>query len=109
MSETPCWRRLKRLEANGYIDDYQANLSRHRLGFGVLALAQICFANHTDDAPSLFEEAVRNTPEILSCHNVTGEADYFLQIVAEDLVAYESFLRMVLRKLPGVTSMSPLI
>ncbi len=47
---------------------------------------------------------MRNTPEILSCHNVTGEADYFLQIVAEDLVAYESFLRKVLRRLPGVTS-----
>jgi len=104
LSETPCWRRLKRLEDKGYIDSYQANLNRHRLGFGVLALVQICFANHTDDAPSQFEKSVRSIPEILSCHNVTGEADYFLQIVAKDLVAYERFLRKVLRKLPGVTS-----
>lgn len=104
LSETPCWRRLKRLEDKGYINDYQANLNRHQLGFGVLALVQICFANHTDDAPSQFEEAVRNIPEILSCHNVTGEADYFLQIIARDLVAYEQFLRKVLRKMPGVTS-----
>jgi len=94
LSETPCWRRLKRLEDKGYIDSYQANLNRH----------QICFANHTDDAPSQFEKSVRSIPEILSCHNVTGEADYFLQIVAKDLVAYERFLRKVLRKLPGVTS-----
>ncbi len=104
LSETPCWRRLKRLEESGYIVDYQANLSRHRLGIGVLALVQICFANHTDDTPSQFENAVLNIPEILSCHNVTGEADYFLQIVADDLDAYEKFLRTVLRKLPGVTS-----
>jgi len=104
LSETPCWRRLKRLEDKGYIDSYQANLNRHRLGFGVLALVQICFANHTNDAPSQFEKSVRSIPEILSCHNVTGEADYFLQIVAKDLVAYERFLRKVLRKLPGVTS-----
>ncbi len=104
LSETPCWRRLKRLEDKGYIDSYQANLNRHQLGFGVLALVQICFANHTDDAPSQFEKSVRSIPEILSCHNVTGEADYFLQIVAKDLVAYERFLRKVLRKLPGVTS-----
>lgn len=104
LSETPCWRRLKRLEENGYIIDYQANLSRHRLGLGVLALVQICFANHTDDAPSQFENTVLNIPEILSCHNVTGEADYFLQIVADDLHAYEIFLRTVLRRLPGVTS-----
>ena len=104
LSETPCWRRLKRLEESGYIVDYQANLSRHRLGIGVLALVQICFANHTDDTPSQFENAVLGIPEILSCHNVTGEADYFLQIVADDLDAYEKFLRTVLRKLPGVTS-----
>ncbi len=104
LSETPCWRRLKRLEEEGYIDSYQANLNRYRLGFGVLALVQICFANHTDDAPSQFEEAIQNIPEVLSCHNVTGEADYILQIVAQDLVAYEQFLRKVLRKLPGVTS-----
>ena len=104
LSETPCWRRLKRLEGSGYIEGYQANLNRHRLGLGVLALVQICFANHTDDAPTRFEEAVMNIPEVLSCHNVTGEADYFLQIVAKDLIAYERFLRKVLRKLPGVTS-----
>jgi len=45
LSETPCWPRLKRLEADGYIGSYQTNLNRHRPGFGVLALVQICFAN----------------------------------------------------------------
>ena len=104
LSEAPCWRRRKRLEDDGFIDNYQANLNRQRLGFGVLALVQISFADHTNDAPSQFEEEVQNIPEILSCHNVTGEADYFLQIISKDLVSYEQFLRTVLRKLPGVTS-----
>ncbi len=104
LSEAPCWRRRKRLEDHGFIDNYQANLNRQRLGFGVLALVQISFADHTNDAPSQFEEEVQNIPEILSCHNVTGEADYFLQIISKDLVSYEQFLRTVLRKLPGVTS-----
>ena len=104
LSEAPCWRRRKHLEDEGFIDNYQANLNRQRLGFGVLALVQISFADHTDDAPSQFEEEVQNIPEILSCHNVTGEADYFLQIISKDLVSYEQFLRTVLRKLPGVTS-----
>ena len=104
LSETPCWRRRKRLEKKGFINDYQANLNRNRLGFGVLALVQISFANHTDDAPLKFEEAVQKIPEILSCHNVTGESDYFLQIVSHDLASYELFLRTVMRKLPGVTS-----
>lgn len=105
MSETPCWRRLKRLEASGLIAGYQANLNRQALGFGVLALVQLSFASHTDDAPARFEAAIQDIPEILSCHNVTGEADYFLQIVSKDLESYGNFVTDVLRKLPGVTSM----
>jgi DNA-binding Lrp family transcriptional regulator len=104
LSETPCWRRLKRLEAQGYVEGYQANLSRRRLGFGVLAMVQLSFANHTGDAPAKFEEAVQHIPEVQSCHNVTGEADYFLTIVAKDLDAYGRFVTDVLRKLEGVTS-----
>ena len=104
LSEAPCWRRRKRLEESGFIDYYQANLNRERLGFGVLALVHICFSNHTDDAPAQFEEEVQRIPEILSCYNVTGDADYILKIVSQDLASYELFLRTVLRKLPGVTS-----
>jgi DNA-binding Lrp family transcriptional regulator len=104
LSETPCWRRLKRLEDKGIIKGYQANLDRRLLGFGVLAFVQICFAIHTDDSPEKFEEAIQGIPEVLSCHNVTGESDYLLQIVSTDLETYEKLLRRVLRKLPGVTS-----
>ena len=104
LSETPCWRRLKRLEAEGYVEGYQANLNRRRMGFGVLALVQISFGNHASDAPARFEEAVQAIPEVLSCHNVTGEADYFLQIVAQDLDAYGRFVSEVLRGMPGITS-----
>lgn len=104
LSETPCWRRLKRLEERGVVEGYQANLNRRRLGFGVLALVQVCFANHADEGPAQFEALVQDIPEILSCHNVTGEADYFLQVVAKDLEGYGRFVSEVLRKLPGVTS-----
>ncbi len=104
LSETPCWRRLKRLEESGCIDGYHAILNRRILGFGVLAFVNITFAIHTGESPYQFEEAVQDIPEVLSCHNVTGEADYFLQIVAEDLEAYEQIIRKKIRTLPGVTS-----
>ncbi len=104
LSETPCWRRIKRLEETGVIEGYQAVLNRRLLGFGVLAFVKVGFAVHTDDSPYRFEEAIQAIPEVLSCHNVSGEADYFLQIVARDLEAYELLLRTQLRRLPGVTS-----
>ncbi|MEO9386799.1 Lrp/AsnC family transcriptional regulator [Chromobacterium phragmitis] len=104
LSETPCWRRLKRLEADGYISGYRAALNRKKLGFGVLAFVQIGFGNHTGDAPLRFETMLQSIPEVLSCHNLTGECDYLLQVVATDLEAFGVFVRDVLRELPGVSS-----
>lgn len=104
ISETPCWRRLKRLESDGFIEGYQAVLNRKKLGYGVVGFAQITISDHASDDPLLFEREVANTPEILSCHNVTGDYDYLIQIVARDLDAYGAFIRDRLRKLPGVAS-----
>lgn len=104
LSETPCWRRLKRLESEGVIEGYQAILNRKKLGFGVVGFAQVTIGDHASDDPLIFEREVGGIPEILSCHNVTGDYDYVLQIVAEDLDAYGAFIRDRLRKLPGVAS-----
>jgi Lrp/AsnC family transcriptional regulator, leucine-responsive regulatory protein len=104
LSETPCWRRLKRLESEGYIAGYHASLNRRKLGYGVLAFAQITLGNHAGDAPLRFEREVSALPEVLACHNVSGECDYMLQILATDLEAYGRFVRDRLRTLPGVTS-----
>ena len=104
LSETPCWRRLKRLEEVGYIQGYQANLNRKLLGFGVLAFVQIKFSIHTDESLVEFERAIQEIPEVLSCHNISGESDYLLQVVSESLESYEKLSRNVIRRLPGVTS-----
>lgn len=104
LSETPCWRRLKRLEAQGFIEGYQANLNRKKLGYGVVAFAQVTLGSHAGEAPLLFEKLVASMPEIISCHNVTGGCDYMMQIVAGDLDAYGRFVRDRLRQLPGVAA-----
>ncbi|MDP3841677.1 MAG: Lrp/AsnC family transcriptional regulator [Oxalobacteraceae bacterium] len=104
LSVTPCWRRIRRLEEEGFIDGYQANLNRRKLGFGVLAFVQLSFDIHTDDSANRFEKAVLSYPEVLSCHKITGKADYLLQVVSGDLDSYGEFVEMVLRVMPGVTS-----
>lgn len=104
LSETPCWRRLKRLENEGYIEGYQARLNRHKLGMGVVGFAQVTFGDHSGQAPMEFEQQMAQMPEILSCHNVSGDCDYILQIVAEDLESYGDFVRDRLRVLPGITA-----
>lgn len=104
LSETPCARRLKRLESEGFIEQYRALLSRAALGFGVVAFVHVRFAVHDREVSTRFEREVQAIPRILTCHNVSGSADYILQVVARDLDDYGSFMRDVVRCLPGVTS-----
>lgn len=104
MSETPCWRRLKRLEESGFIDGYQANLNRRKLGLGVMAFVQLSCSEHDQASTAEFQRIIEATPSILACHNTTGEDDFLLIVVARDLDDYSSFVESTLRRLPGVTS-----
>lgn len=106
LSETPCWRRLKRLEEDGVITDYQANLDRRKLGFGVMAFVQLTCNQHDEETTQRFEEVIQHCDNVLSCHNTTGAADFLLQVVAKDLDDYSRFVDQVLRKLPGVSGIA---
>lgn len=103
LSEAPTWRRLKRLEESGIILGYRAELDRRALGLSVFAIVSVRFSVH--DLPTLdaFAAAVEGMACVQSCHNVTGEVDYILTVVAKDLDEYEAFTRS-LRGIPGVTS-----
>ncbi len=109
LSETPCARRLKRLETEGYVERYRGQLSRKRLGFGVVAFVLLRIAVHDRTLGERFEREVRALPRILSCHNTSGSADYLLQVIARDLDDYGSFVRDTLRVLPGVTSVESVL
>jgi len=104
MSETPCWRRLKRLEEAGVIEGYQAVLNRRKLGLGVMAFVQLRCSEHDQAATAEFQRIVQTTPNILACHNTTGADDFLLIVVVRDLDDYSRFVDSTLRRLPGVTS-----
>lgn len=81
LSETPCWRRVKRLEEQGVIEGYQVMLNRRKLGLGVMAFVQLSFTQHTTEATAAFERIIQASPNVLACHNTTGDADFLLQVV----------------------------
>jgi Lrp/AsnC family leucine-responsive transcriptional regulator len=108
LSETPCWRRVKRLESDGIISGYTANLDRRKLGLGVFAFVEVKFSTHDTELSMEFEKAVDSIPQILTCHNVAGDVDYILQVVARDLDDYGRFTA-VLRNLPGVTAIHSIL
>lgn len=99
----PTWRRVKRLEEDGYIQGYHAAVDRRKLGLGVIAFVSVRFTTHDLDLARRFSEAVRNEPSVLSCHNVTGDVDYLMMVATKDLDSYEK-LTHVFRSIPGVSS-----
>lgn len=102
LSPSPCLRRVKRLEQDGYIEGYRAALRRDRIGLGFSVFLGVKIDGHTNERALKFEKAVVEMPEVIACHLVSGEADYFLEIVVPDLPEYQRFLVGKLLNLPIV-------
>lgn len=102
LSASPCWRRVKRLEAEGVIRGYQAVFDQRRLGLGVTVFVSVSIERNDTAAHQAFEQAVVRLPEVVACHIVGGQHDFLLQIVVEDLDAYAAFALHTLGQLPGV-------
>jgi Lrp/AsnC family leucine-responsive transcriptional regulator len=102
LSPSPCLRRVKRLERDGYIEAYRAVLRRERVGLGFSVFVGVKIDGHANDKALAFEKAVVAMPEIVACHLVSGDADYFLEIVVPDLDHYRRFLVEKLLELPIV-------
>jgi Lrp/AsnC family leucine-responsive transcriptional regulator len=92
LSPSPCLRRVKRLERDGYIEGYAARLSRARVGLGVTVFLGIKIDAHANDRAEAFQDAVTALPEVVACHLVSGDVDYLLEIVVPDLEAYQRVL-----------------
>jgi Lrp/AsnC family transcriptional regulator, leucine-responsive regulatory protein len=102
LSPSPCLRRVKRLERDGYIEGYRAALRRDRIGLGFSVFIGVKIDGHANARALTFEKAVLAMPEVIACHLVSGEADYFLEVVVPDLADYQRFLVDKLLNLPIV-------
>ncbi|APW40247.1 AsnC family transcriptional regulator [Rhodoferax koreense] len=102
LSAAPCWRRVRALEEAGYILGYHAEIDRHKIGLGVLAFVRLDADRNTGDVTRELEEAIKQIPEVVSCHYISGAGTFELQVVARDLDAFSQFARKVLINLPNV-------
>ena len=106
LSPAPCWRRVRRLEAAGLIEGYSANLNPHKLGLTVTAFTFVSLENHHPGSVEAFDRVIRDCPEVMECHSLSGQHDFLLRIVAADLAAYESFLSTHVLGIASVRSAS---
>lgn len=106
LSHTPCWRRVKRLEEEGYILRRVTLLNAEKLDFNVSVHAYITIKSHDEQSLIVFESAVHAIPEIVECYSITGEKDYLLRMVVSSVDQYEKLLKKTLVHLPNVASVN---
>ena len=102
LSPSPCLRRLRALEHEGVITGYGARLDRGRLGLGLTVFVDLKVDSHSEHTASVIAEALRATPEVVSAHVVSGDADIRLEVVVPDLATYERLLFGTVLALPHV-------
>jgi Lrp/AsnC family transcriptional regulator len=102
LSASPCWRRIDRLEREGFIKRRVALLDRRKVGLNAQIFAQVKLNAHGRANLDEFAAAIRDLPEVLECYVMMGSVDFLLRIVAPDIEAYEKLFFNRLSQLPGV-------
>lgn len=104
LSPSPCARRVKRLESEGYIRGYSALIDEAKLGFGFSIFVSVRLDQQIDERLVNFETAIRDCPEVVDCWLMTGSFDYLLRVAVTDLQEFERFLTANLTRIEGVAS-----
>lgn len=102
LSQSPCWRRINRMEEEGLIQRRVALLDRARLGMEVVVFATINLTSTGRQNLVSFELDIVRHPEVMECYTMTGIWDYMLKIVTRDIRHYEDFVRNTLTASPAI-------
>jgi Lrp/AsnC family transcriptional regulator len=106
LSSTPCWKRLKRLEEEGYIEGRVAIVNRRKAGLGVTVFVSVRTSQHDEKWLAKFAAAVQALPEVQEFHRMSGDIDYLLKVVTTDIEGYDRFYKKLIKavQLTGVSS-----
>jgi len=105
LSPSPCSRRVKQLEEEGYIKKYVALLDSEKIGLQLTIMALVGLNSHDSKIMKGFEKAVESLFEVVQCYMIAGRsADYLLKIVVPDMDQYQSFLLEKLTRIDGVSN-----
>ena len=106
MSRTSCWRRIREFEEAGLIERQVAILNPKIAGFNIQVLLLVAMTEHTDENRQSFERHVSLLPQVTECFSVSGDRDYVLHVVVQDMDTYNEFLNSQVLKHAAVRSAS---
>lgn len=99
LSQTPCWKRVQKLEAAGVITGRVAIVDPGAIGLGLTVFVEIEAADHTPEWRAAFAAVVAEYPAIVEVHRMAGEADYLLKVVVSGMAAYDALYLDLTRQL----------
>jgi len=99
---TPIHERIKKLEREGYIEKYKAQINRKMIGLKLLAFCSVSLKNHQREFIEKFESDVMHLPEVIECYHVGGMFDYLLKVLVNDMETYQHFVSNKLADLENI-------
>ena len=106
LSQTPCWKRIRRLETEGVVEKRVALLNPEKIGLGITVFVSVQTPDHSADWIATFAERVSAMPEVMEFYRMAGDVDYMLRVVVSDMAAYDAFYKRLIAtvSLKNVTS-----
>jgi len=98
LSTTPCWRRIKNLEREGYIRCRVALLEREKINLGLDVFVAIRTSQHNVKWLESFARSVVSHPEVMEFYRTSGEIDYIMRVVVPDIAAYDAFYKRLIQQ-----------
>lgn len=106
LSPAACWRRVKALEESGVIRGFVALVNPEKVGQSLNVLVMVTLQRHSLDSTTEFETQIREYPEVLQCYATTGQSDFILRVVIQDMPAYDRFLNEKIFTLKGIAQVN---
>lgn len=100
LTQTPCWKRIRRMEQDGIITRRVAVLDPDKIGLPVSVFVEVETADHSSEWLARFAGVIRETPEIVDAWRMSGDVDYLLHVVVPDIAAYDQFYRKLIGAVP---------
>ena len=98
LTQTPCWKRIQRMEAEGILTRRVAIVDPARVGLGLTAFVEVEAADHSETWRGEFLEATAEMPEIMEVHRMAGDVDYMLRVIVADISAFDKFYQSLTKR-----------
>lgn len=109
LSPAPTLERVRKLENNGYIKSYHADINEEALGFGIKTFIQITINLNLPDARNNFIRKISEIEEVVECYHVTGESDFLLKVVVKDMRTFEVLVLEKFSKIEEISHQSSMM